>query len=118
MRENADAVEGAPSPYNRSKSLVNAKKGFPPYFKSLAVAELSQHCPHPSLFTKALTVTESYEAVCICRVVGLLQSGQVGVAELIKLSWIPQALRSASLSDLQARVQFLLGKATQSRGSD
>ena len=118
MRVNADPVEGAPSPYNGSKSLVNAKKGFTPYFKSLAVAELSQHCPHPSLFTKALTVSESYEAVCICRVVGLLQSGQVGVAELIKLSWIPQALRSASLSDLQARVQFLLGKAAQSPGSD
>ena len=40
------------------------------------------------------------------------------MAELIKLSWIPQALRSASLSDLQARVQFLLGKAAQSPGSD
>ena len=118
MRGNTDAVEGAPSPYNGTKSLFNAKKGFTPYFKSLAVAELSQHCPHPSLFTKALTVSESYEAVCICRVVGLLQTGQVVVAELIKLSWIPQALRGASLSDLQARMQFLLGKAAQSPGSD
>ena len=92
---NADLLGGTSSPYNGSKSLVSAKKGFTAYFKSLAVSKLSQHCPHPSLFTKALTVTESYEAVCICRVVGLLQSGEVGVAELIKLSWIPQAIRGA-----------------------
>ena len=116
MRGNEDLVVGAPSPYNGSKSLVTGKKGFTPYFKSLAVAELSTHCSHQSLFTKALTVTESYEAVTICRVVGLLQSNQV--ASLIKLSWIPQALRSASLSDLQARLQFLLGKAAQTPGAD
>ena len=40
------------------------------------------------------------------------------MAELIKLSWIPQALCSASLSDLQARVQFLLEKAAQTPGAD
>ena len=77
-------VVGSPSPYNGSKSLVTGKRGFTPYFKSLAVAELSTHCSHQSLFTKALTVTESYEAVTICRIVALLQSNQV--ASLIKMS--------------------------------
>ena len=83
---------------------------------SLAVAGLSTHCSHQSLFTKALTVTESYEAVTICRIVALLQSNQV--ASLIKMSWIPQSLRTASLPDLQARLQFLLGKAAQTPGAD
>ena len=40
------------------------------------------------------------------------------MAELIKLSWIPQVIRGASLTDLQARLRFLLGKAAQSPGSD
>ena len=43
MRGNEDLVVGAQSPYNGSKSLVTGKKGFTPYFKSLAVAELSTH---------------------------------------------------------------------------
>ena len=59
MGEHEEQVVGAPSPYNGSKSLVTGKRGFSPYFKSLAVAELHTHCSHQSLFTKALTVTES-----------------------------------------------------------
>ena len=116
MRENADLLEG--NPYNGSKSLVSAKKGFTPYFKSLAVGELLQQCPHPSLLTKALTVMESYEAAAVCRVIGLLQSGEVGWAALVKLSWIPQSIKGATLSELKARERFLLGKAAQSPGLD
>ena len=52
----------------------------------------------------------------ICRLVALLSQNQV--ASLIKLSWIPQSLRTATLSDLQARLQFLLGKAAQTPGAD
>ena len=48
----------------------------------------------------------------------LLPSGEVGVAELVKLRWIPQAIRGATLSDLRARERFLLGKAAQSPGLD
>ena len=115
---NADALEGNNNPYNGSKSLVSAKKGFTPFFKSIAVGKLLEHCPHPSLLSKALTVTESYEAATICRVIGLLQSGEEGVAELVKLSWIPQSIKGATLSELRARERFLLGKAAQSPGMD
>ena len=82
MRENADLLGGDSSPYNGSKSLVSAKKGFTPFFKSLACKELPQHCNHPSLFTKALTITESYEEVTVCRVVGGKGSGGACQTEL------------------------------------
>ena len=40
------------------------------------------------------------------------------MASFIKLSWIPQSLRTATLSDLQARFQFHLGKAAQTPVAD
>ena len=115
MREvAAPNVEG--SLYNGSKSLVTGKRGFSPYFKSQAVSELLTHCSHQSLLTKALTVQESYEAVAICRLVAVHGSGLPGT--LAKLVWIPMSLRSATLPDLKARLQFLVGKAAQTPGAD
>ena len=116
MGEVEEQVGGDPSPYNGSKSLVTSKRGFSPYFKSLAVAELQTHCTHQLLLSKALTVSESYEAVAICRLVALHSRNQLSA--LIKLVWIPQSLRSASLPELQARLQFLLGKAAQTPSAD
>ena len=116
MGEVEEQAGGGDSPFNGSKSLVTGKRGFSPYFKSLAVAELRTHCTHQSLLTKALTVTESYEAVAVCRLVALHSKNQV--ASLVKLVWIPQSLRSAFLAELQARLQFLSGKATQTPGAD
>ena len=75
-RENAETMEEDFSPYNGSKSLASAKQGFTPFFKSQACKELPKHCNHPSCFTKALTLTESYEAVTLCRVIGLLSQGK------------------------------------------
>ena len=72
-RENAETMEeDNVLPIIGSKSLVTAKKGFTPFFKSIACRELPQHCSHPSCFSKALTLTESYEAVTLCRVIALL----------------------------------------------
>ena len=81
-------VGGGDSPYNGSKSLVTGKRGFSPYFKSQAVAELRTHCTHQSLLTKTLTVTESYEAVAICRLVALHSGNQVGT--LLNLCGFPR----------------------------
>ena len=106
-RGNADSMEEDLSPYNGSKSLASAKKGFTPFFKSLACKELPQHCNHPSCFTKALTLTESYEAVTLCRVIGLLESGERGVAEFAKMSWIPQSIPCLNLRQGSA---FFWGK--------
>ena len=55
-----------------SKSLVSAKKGFTPFFKSIASRELLQQCNHPSCYTKSLTLMESYEATLLCRSIRLL----------------------------------------------
>ena len=70
-----DPVEGD-SPYNGSKSLVTGKKGFSPYFKSVARDELETHCTDPILLTRALSLNESYEAACICRIVAIHASAQ------------------------------------------
>ena len=104
------------SPYNGSKSLVTGKRGFSPFFKSQAVSELLTHCTHQLLLTKALTVQESYEAVAICRLVAVHSSGLPGT--LAKLVWIPMRLRSATLPDLKAWLQFLVGKAAQTPSAD
>ena len=45
-------------------------------------------------------------------------SGKVGWAALVKLSWIPQLIKGATLSELKAWERFLLGKAAQSPGMD
>ena len=79
-----------------SKSLVTAKKGFTKFFKSIACRELSQHCSHPSCFSKSLTLTESYEAVTLCRVITLFESGEKGVAEFANMGWIPQGIKGAT----------------------
>ena len=52
-----DPVVGVP-PYNGSKSLVTGKRGFSPYFKSKARAELLTHCSDQHLLTRALTLPE------------------------------------------------------------
>ena len=101
-----------------SKSLVTANKGFTPFFKSIACRELPQHCSHPSCFSKSLTLTESYEAVTLCRVITLLESGERGVAEFANMGWIPQGIKGATLSDMKARKNFLLGKAAHTPGMD
>ena len=103
-------------PTNGSKSLVTAKKGFTKFFKSIAYRELSQHCSHPSCFSKALTLSESYEAVTLCRVITLLELGERGVAEFATLSWIPQGIKGATLSDIRATKDFLLRKAAHTPG--
>ena len=54
--------------------------------------------------------------MAVCRLVALHSKNQV--ASLVKLVWIPQSLRSTSLAELQARLQFLSGKATQTPGAD
>ena len=82
-RENEESMEEEViSPIIGSKSLVSAKKGFTPFFKSIASKELPQHCSHPSCFTKSLTLTESYEAATLCHSIGLLESGERGVQSL------------------------------------
>ena len=114
-RENEESMEEEViSPIIGSKSLVSAKKGFTPFFKSIACKELPQHCSHPSCFTKSLTLTESYEAATLCRSIGLLESGERGVAEFANMSWIPQGIKGATLSDMKARKHFLLREAAQS----
>ena len=107
---------GGVSPYNGSKSLVTGKRGFSPFFKSKAVTELLMHCTHQLLHTKALTVSESYEAVAICRLVAVHGSGRPGT--LANLVWIPLSLRSATLADLNLRLQFLEGKAALNPSAD
>ena len=120
----ADPIVGA-SPYNGSKSLVTGKRGFSPYFKSKARAELLMHyshpqllahCSHPQLLTRALTLPESYEALAICRLVAVHGSGRPGT--LANLVWIPLSLRTATLANLKLRLQFLEGKATLTPGAD
>ena len=118
-RENAETMEEDDVlPIIGSKSPVTAKKGFTPFFKSVACKELPQYCSHPSCFSKALTLTESYEAETLCRVIALLESGERGVAEFAKMSWIPQGIKGATLSDMKARKHFLLGKAAHTPGQD
>merc|ERR1712030_141187 len=68
-------------PFDGSKTLVTAKKGFTKFFKSIAVRELAQQCSHPSCYTKSLTLSESYEATTLCRSITLLESGERGQAE-------------------------------------
>ena len=111
----ADPIVGA-SPYNGSKSLVMGKRGFSPYFKSKARAELLTHCSHPQLLTRALTLPESYEALAICCLVAVHGSGRPGT--LANLVWIPLSLRTATLANLKLRLQFLEGKATLTPGAD
>ena len=80
------------------------------------MAELLTHCTHPLLLTKAHTVTKSYEALAICRLVAVHGSGRPGT--LANLVWIPLSLRSATLADLKLRLQFLEGKAALTPSAD
>ena len=118
-RGNAVSAEGAinvPSP--GSKSLVTAKKGFTKFFKSIAFRELAQQCSHPRCYTKSLTLSESYEATTLCRSITLLESGERGQAEFASLSWLPQGIKGATLSEIRARKDYLLRKATQGPVAD
>merc|ERR1711936_100636 len=105
-------------PFDGSKSLVTAKKGFTKFFKSIAYRELTQHCSHPSCYTKSLTLSESYEATTLCRSIKLLESGERGQAEFASLSWLPQGIKRATLSQIRARKDHLLRKSTQAPVAD
>ena len=77
-----DLVEGD-SPFNGSKSLVIGKKGFSPFFKSKAREELTGIAMPHSIMC-ALSLNESYEAACICRLVAIHAKAQPGaLADLV-----------------------------------
>ena len=106
------------TPSDGSKSLITAKKGLTKFFKSIAVQELARQCSHPRCYTRSLTLTESYEATTLCRSIKLLESGERGQAEFSSLSWIPQGIKSATLSQMRARKDHLLRKSTQGPVAD
>ena len=111
-----DPMDDAQAPYNGSKSLVTGRKGFSPFFKSVARDELETHCTDPILLTRALSLNESYEAACICRLVTVHASGRPGT--LADMVWMPQSLRSQALDYLNLRLDFLLGKARLTPNAD
>ena len=73
-----DPMDDAQAPYNGLKSLVTGRKGFSPFFESVAWDKLETHCTDPILLTRALSLNESYEAACICRLVAVHASGRPG----------------------------------------
>merc|ERR1711936_790960 len=93
-RVNAVSTDGDINlPYDGSKSLVTAKKGFTKFFKSIAYRELAHDCRHTSCYTKSLTLSESYEATTLCKSITLLESGERGQAEFASLDWLPQGIK-------------------------
>ena len=111
-----EAAINATSP--GSKSLVTAKKGFTKYFKSIAYRELAQQCSHARCFTRSLTLSESYEAVTLCKCITLLESGERGQAEFASIEWLPQGIKGATLSVLKTRKDYLLRKAARGPVAD
>ena len=82
----------------------------------MARQELETHCTDPILLTRALSLNESYEAACICRLVAVHASGRPGT--LADMVWMPQSLRSQALDYLNLRLDFLLGKARLTPNAD
>ena len=82
----------------------------------MAGDEFERHCTDPILLTRALSLNESYEAACICRLVAVYASGQPNT--LADMVWMPQSLRSQALDDLNLRLEFLLGKARLTPNAD
>merc|ERR1712215_391358 len=118
-RVNAVSAEGDMGlPYDGSKTLVTAKKGFTKYFKSIAFKELAHDCRHARCYTKSLTLGESYEATTLCKSITLLESGERGQAEFASLDWLPQGIKRATLTQIKARKEYLLRKSMQGPVAD
>ena len=118
-RVNAVSAEGDINlPYDGSKTLVTAKKGFTKFFKSIAYRELAHDCRHTSCYTKSLTLSESYEATTLCKSITLLESGERGQAEFASLDWLPQGIKRATLTQIRARKEYLLRKSMQAPVAD
>merc|ERR1712215_255946 len=54
----------------------------------------------------------------LCRSIKLLESGERGQAEFASLNWLPQGIKRATLSEIRARKDYLLRKATQAPVAD
>merc|ERR1711936_910037 len=118
-RVNAVSAEGdIDLPYDGSKALVTAKKGFTKFFKSIAFKELAHDCRHTRCYTKSLTLSESYEATTLCKSITLLESGERGQAEFASLDWLPQGIKRATLTQIKARKEYLLRKSMQAPVAD
>ena len=106
-----DPAAGGAALANGSKSLVTGRKGFSAHFTNIAHSELVTHIEHPVLLTKAITLSEGYEAACISRLLAIHKARLFN--ELVEIVWMTQSLRTKIKGELTMRFDFLLAKARQ-----